>query len=383
MFLLLWIGTLVLNVIFQIQSFPSLWKVLPFHFLALKLTISMFIFLITLRLLKGIHLSQRGSFYSASAMIFIILDLLILISIDIAFSYYILPVLIFTFAFTIFKNRWLKFIFLILSIIVLLGGVLNIFILGAERVIHLILLSPVSGNLIISATLIPVALMIFRLQFLFHQNKKRRAKYVTIGSDILLGFISTVLFVYLALFNPYEKGILQAITITEKVSIANNTRDLLFSSSEPLGEIIFSTAYGNKLINTSEKKYSIPNKGFESSPELLLSKKSFLNRTQYKISINSPFKPDHISAVLAGEEAIFLFDSNFNVYPIDENETEFLIEANPQLPVEILFTVSPLFHGDMTILINYSDYPQMIRLDSNHFSVTHNIIFEKKISIGK
>lgn len=383
MFLLLWIGTIIINIIIQIQSFPSLWEVLPFHFLALKLTVSIIIFLLTLRLFKGIHFAQRGSFYSAAAMIFIIFDLLILISVDIAFSYYLLPVLIFTFAFTIFKNRWLKLLFLAFSVFVLLGGVVNIFLLDVKRVINLVLLSPVTGNLIITATLIPVALMIFRLQFLFHQNNKQRAKILTISSDIFLGIVSIVLFVYLATFNPYSKGRLQPIIIKENISLNNGFRNVSFTSTEPLGELKYSTLSKNKIINTSEKQYIIPEKPLEIYPEVLLSQKHFLNRTQYLITFNSLFKPGSIKAVLTGDQDIILFDSNFNTSIIQNRTIEFQIEANPELPLDLSLTLSDEFKGEMTILIDYSDYPQMVHLDSSHFSISHNIIFEKKISIGK
>ncbi len=383
MFLLLWISTIIINVIFKIQSFPSLWEILPFHFLALKLTISIFIFLITLRLLKGIHFARRGSFYSAAALIFIILDFMILISIDIAFSYYLLPVLVFTFAFTIFKNRWLKSVFLLLSILVLLGGVINIFLLDVKRIINLILLSPVIGNLIITATLIPIALMIYRLQFIFHQHNKRRAKIVIIGSDILLGLVSIGLFIYLSTFNPYIQGRLQPVSIIENISLDHNTRTILFKSSEPLGEFSYSSLSTNKIINTSENSYTIPDTVFDSIPEIYLTKKSFLNRTQYLITIKYITQPNRITATLEGEEDIILFDSNFNVSNIDEKTTEFYIEANPKLPMEISFTLPSNFRGEMTINMIFDDYPDKVRINSNNFAVEQNIIFEKKISVGK
>ena len=383
MFLFLWIGTVIINIIFQIQSFPALWEVLPFHFLALKLTIPVFIFLLTLRLFKGIHFAQRGSFYSASAMIFIIFDFLILISIDIAFSYYLLPVLIFTFAFTIFRNHWIKFSFLILSILVLLGGVVNIFLLDVKRVISLILLAPVIGNLIITATLIPIALMIFRIQFLFHQKNKYLAKIITIGSDILLALVSIFLFIYLATFNPYTNGRLQPINIKEIVSVNNGTRSINFTSTEPLGEFSYSTSAKNKIINTSELEYISADKNFEINPEIFLTQKNFLNRTQYFLTINSSINPVKITAVLRGEKEIILFDSNYNSLNIDEKITEFLIEANPELPFSLSLTLNADFKGELTVTVDYIKYPQMVQMDTNHFDINHNIIFEKKITIGK
>jgi len=383
MFLLLWIGTVIINIILQIQSFPSLWEFLPFHFLTLKITISVLIFLLTLRLFKGIHFSQRGSFYSAAAMVFIIFDILVLISIDIAFSYYLLPLLIFTFAFTIFRHYWIKFSFLFLSVLVLLGGIINIFLLDVKRVISLVLLSPVTGNLIITATLIPIALMIFRMQFLFHQKNKKLAKIITIGSDILLALVSIFLFIYLATFNPYENGRLQPVDIKEIVSINNGTRNINFTSTSPLGEFTYRTLSKNKIINTSESDYISADKNFEINPEIILTQKSFLNRTQYLLRINSSINPVSITAVLRGEKEIILFDSNYNSLNIDEKTTEFLIEENPKLPFSLSLTLNADFEGEMTVTVDYFEYPQMVRMDLSHFSINHSIIFEKKITIGK
>ena len=225
--------------------------------------------------------------------------------------------------------------------------------------------------------------MIFRLQFLFHQKNKRRAKILTISSDILLGLISSILFIYLATFNPYAKGRLQPISITENISINAGLRNISFGSTEPLGEFRYSSSSKSKIINTSEKYFTIPEKNLVIYPEILLTKKSFLNRIQYLITINSSLKPRKITAILAGFEDIILFDSNYNTLSIDDRTTEFLIETNPKLPLNLSLTLSAEYIGEMTIQIDYSEYPQMIRLDTSRFSINHNIIFEKNISIGK
>jgi hypothetical protein len=381
MFLLLWISTIIINIILQTQSIPSLWEILPFHFLALKLSISVLIFLLTLRLSKGIHFSRRGSFYSASAMLFIIVDLLVLIFIDITFSYYILPVLIFTFSFTIFKNRWMKLIFLILSILVLSGGITNIFLLDVNNIIRLVLLSPITGNLIITANLIPITLMIFRLQFLFHQNHKRRNRILTIGGDMLLGIISISLFIYLTTFNPFNKERLQPIEITEIISINENNREITFSSPGPLGRFTYRLMSKSGNIDTQDKEYTIPEEISIEVPEITLATKNFLNRTQYLVTADSYSEPEKITAKLTGKETILLFDSNFIHINSDDNTTYFMIETNPQLPLELSFTLSDSFEGELVLEFKFYEYPEMVLLESNEYSTNHTIIFKKRINI--
>lgn len=382
MFLLLWISTIIIHVIFKIQSFPDLWQTAPFHFLTLKLTFAIFSFLLTLRLSKGIHFSRRGTFYSATAMIFIIINVLILITVDIAFAYYLLPVMIFTFAFTIFRNRWIKLLFLILSIMVLMTGTINIFLLNANRVISLILLSPIIGNLIITANLVPVTLMIFRLQFLFRQHNRKRAKIIIIGGDLLLCLISIGLFIYLSTFNPYANGKLQPVKILESITLNDNERKIVISSPAPLGKLIYSIASSKIAIDLSSNNYINTAKAPEDLPEITMEDISFLNRKQYIVTISSLENPDRISAVLKGKGEILLYDSNFPVAESADKNMEFLIGANPKLPLTLSFTVPQDFYGDLSIQLKFSDYPSMILLQSDRFYIDHSIIFEKKLTIA-
>ena len=382
MFLLLWISTIIIHIILKIQSFPSLWEIAPFHFLTLKLSIAILIFLLTLRLFKGIHFSRRGTFYSAAAMIFIIIDLLILISVDIAFSYYLLPVLISVFAFTIFRNRWIKLVFLILSVLILMAGTINIFFLDAKRVISLILLSPITGNLIITANLIPVTLMIFRLQFLYHQKNQKITKIITIGGDLFLAVISIGLFIYLATFNPYAGGRLQPIRITESISMDSGVRVISFVSPAPLKNFIYSTLSKKTILDISETSYTVSTRVPLDLPEINIADTSFLNRKQYIITIDSLLVPDKIIAVLRGKEEILLFDSNFQTTDNDDKTTEFHIGANPKLPLSLSFTLHNDFQGELSIQLEFTKYPSMIKLESANFHSEHSLVFEKKISIG-
>ncbi len=382
MFFLLWVSTIIINTILKIQSFPSLWSIVPFRFLSLKLTVAFLIFLLTLRLFKGIHFSRRGTFYSAAAMIFIIADMFILISVDIAFSYYILPVFIFVFGFTIFRNKWIKLLFFILSTLVFAGGTINIFLLQAEKVINLILFSPVKGNLLITANIIPLALMVFRLQFLFHQHNKKRTKILIAGSDIILALISVALFINLASFNPYTNGKLQPIEIIEKTDINKNERKVSFRSPTAPGKLTYSTETTETTITIPDSEYTVSLKSTENFPVITLRKSSFLNRSGYTVFIDTGEKAVHIRAKLTGSKELLLFDSNFQTSTPDSNTILFLIGTNPELPMTLNFTLPDDYTGELTVSVEFSRYPSMIRILSPEFTSKHSIIFEKTMSIS-
>ncbi|MCF6335478.1 MAG: hypothetical protein L3J12_07030 [Spirochaetales bacterium] len=382
MFFQLWISTIILNTILKIQAFSSLWSIVPFHFLALKLSIAILIFLLTLRLFKGIHFSRRGTFYSAAAMIFIIVDLFILISVDIAFSYYILPVFIFVFGFTIFRNKWIKLLFFFLSTLVLAGGTINIFLLNSERVINLILLSPVKGNLMITANLVPLTLMIFRLQFLFHQHNKKRTKLMIAGSDIILALTSITLFIYLVSFNPYAKGRLEPIEIIEETNINTKERKVSFITPSVIGELKYYAQSTETELYIPDSKYTVSLESTENFPIVSLKGSSFLNRSKYSVFINTKEKAAHISAIISGKEELLLFDSNFQTSSPDLRSVEFLIGTNPGLPMTLSFTLPMDYRGELTVKLTFTKHPSMIRIKSQNFAPTHSIIFEKKISIG-
>ncbi len=381
-FLFLSAATFALKSIFVIRSFDTLWRETPLLFLLFKLLSTSFLFLLSVRLFTFLKFAYKGSFYSAASMLFIILDVLVLSAVDISFAFYLVPVLFSIFLFTIFRNRWKKLFFLVLSTAILLAGMVNMFYSNSYRVIHIFLLSAVYGNLIITANLLPVLLMTYRIRFLFHSKNAALAKKRVLILDVSLGVLSLALYGYLSLFNPFSESHPQPLTLREDISLDTRSRFITLESPAPLGtftleESSHSTGY------TTNKRMMILSTPFPAkAPSIVLTRTGFLNRVKYALSYYGESKAERIEAKLISDSRIVLFDSNF---PYGENNDATEITFNtgffPPLNFYLSFTLPRHFNGELLITGVYENPEDGIGVKNHLFSVKHVQYFKKKVLI--
>ena len=381
-FLFLAAATFSLQSILRIRSFNTLWKESPWLFLLFKLTFTSFLFLLSVRLFKFLNFAYKGSFYSAASMLFIILDMLLLSTVDISFAFYLVPVLFTIFFFTIFRSKWGKLFFLLLSAGILIAGMVNMFYSNSFRVIHIFLLSTLYGNLIISANLLPILLMIYRLRFLFHSRNAFLAKKRVLYFDISLGFLSAALFMYLSLFNPFSSANPQPLLIQEDISLNSRSRFITTESPAPLGTFTLEEGSHSTVYTTKKRKLTIPSSFPAQIPEIVLTKTGFLNRTRYALSYYGAITADTIEVKLVSNRRIILFDSNFS-YSENNTATEAIFNTGffPPLNFYLSFTLPRTFNGELLVTGVYTDPSNVITVKNHFFSVKRVQYIKKKLLI--
>ncbi len=382
-FLFLAASTYALQSILLIRLFNTLWKESPWLFLLFKLTFTSFLFLLSVRLFKFLNFAYKGSFYSAASMLFIILDMLLLSAVDISFAFYLVPVLFSIFFFTIFRNKWGKLVFLLLSAGILIAGMVNMFYSNSFRVIHIFLLSTLYGNLIISANLLPVLLMIYRLRFLFHTKNTALAKKRIRYFDFSLGFLSAALFIYLSLFNPFSLQNPQPLVIKENISLDSHTRSITLESPAPLGTFTLEEGSHSRAYTTKKRKLIIPSSFPAGVPEIVLTKTGFLNRTRYALSYYGTITADTIEVKLVSSKRIILFDSNFS-YSENNTATEAVFNTGffPPLNFYLSFTLPRTFNGELIVTGVYTDPANVITVKNHFFCVKRVQYIKKKLLIS-
>ncbi len=375
-------ATLILKSILIIRSFKTLWENVPFFFLVLKLSFASFLFLLSVRLFKFLNFAHKGSFYSAASLLFIILDVFLLCTIDISFAFYLVPVLFTVFLFTIFRNRWFKLFFLLLSAGILVAGMINMFFGHSFRVIHIFLLSSLSGNLLISANLLPVLLMIYRLRFLFHSRKSDIIKKRILYFDFSLGFISLALYAYLILFNPFSQKNPQPLTIQENISLNRETRFITLKSPAPLGNFILTDNLKTTVYSTKKRKLTISSPFPASVPVIKLTKTGFLNRSKYMLSYDGTNAADRIEVKLISDKRIVLFDSNFS-YRENNDATELTFNTGffPKKEFFLSFTLPRNFNGELLITGIYTHPENRILIKQHYFTIKRVQYIKKKLLI--
>ncbi len=381
-FLFLAVATFALQSILRIRSFNTLWKESPWLFLFFKLTFTSFLFLLSVRLFKFLNFSYKGSFYSAASMLFIILDMLLLSAVDISFTFYLVPVLFSIFLFTIFRSKWGKLFFLLLSTGILIAGTVNMFYSNSFRVIHIFLLSSLYGNLIISANLLPVLLMIYRLRLLFHSRDTERVKKGIRYFDFSLGVLSLSLFVYLSIFNPFSRTNPQPLAIHDTVSLDTRSRFITMTSPAPLGTFTLTEGSHSTRYTTKEREITIPSAFPAQPPVIVLTRTGFLNRTKYALSYYGTICADTIKVKLVSDKRIILFDSNFSYSENnDATEVNFTTGSFPPLNFYLTFTLPRSFNGELFVKGVYTDPADGISIKDHFFSVKSIQYIKKKLLI--
>lgn len=375
-------STYALKAILFFRSFPTLWKEVPLVWMLFKLIFSSFLFLLSLRLFKFLTKAHRGSFYSAAAIFFTILDVLFLSAMDITFALYLFPVLFMVFLFTTVRNRWFKLSFLLLSTVMLVAGMINMFLGDSMRVIHIFLLSPIYGDLIISANLLPILLMIYRLRFLFHYKNTKTANKMIFIFDASIGLISVLLSLFLFLFNPFSPSNNQPLTIVENINMDSLTRKVTLKSPAPLGNLTISDNFSYISFTSKKRKITFQSQIPVNLPFISLTKTHFLNRAKYSLTYNGNISADYIEIRIISDKRIILFDSNYSYKENNDlTEISFITGFSPPLNFFLTFTVPENFNGEILVTGKYTAPKNTITVKNHLFSIKREQFIKKILLI--
>ncbi|MEW5814557.1 MAG: hypothetical protein AB1798_04050 [Spirochaetota bacterium] len=381
-FFFLTIGTFVLEILSKIRTFPSLWRHSPFLFFTLKISISFFLFFILFRFLKRHPFPRNDSFYSASALFYLIVNIVLLGIYDISLSYYSVWALIWSFFFTLGSNRLIKLACLLPAPIWLVKAVYDIFTLPALQVIEFLLLKRLNGNLILASFLLPYILMLIRLDFLFKQHGRKRQWIIVTIIYSLFGISIIGLSVYFLRFSPYSASNPQPVYATEEIDLDAGERSLVLGSTVPLGEL---SVLSYNFHTTINEKSLVVTQPIETYPEIFTVKQSsqrFLDRKQIRLAFGSLGLPQKVELFFSADKNILIFDSNFpfSLKPADNTATMY-IGVNPPNPFYVEFTVPEDIKLDLAVTITYTNPPYPFEVTGKNITVTKKLIVHKSFTL--
>ena len=333
------LSTIVLESIVRLQDFPSLWSHLPAPFLALKISLTVFLTSLLMPVLKRLPFSRNGSFYSVSALTLFICDVLLLAAVNLSFSYYLLWSLAFCVLFAFSPWRWLKALFFLISPYWVVRTVWELFTIGERQFCEMMLFSVEAGNLLLAALVLPFVLMGIRLSFLvppLGRNPRVRRTYLAAS---ISGLFSLVMAGGLMLYFPFTEVNPQPITIEATVD-DDGTNMVQLSSPAPLGAGDLLRDADRLPFQTTERSFAV---SFQNLPEYVVveqSRRAFLNRETVTLRIESRDQPFLVSLDLISDQDYILFDSNFPFRRHQSGrEYEILVGRNPPNPLSIELTL--------------------------------------------
>ena len=356
---LLALGTLLTSTILELISFPDLWEYNPGLIFIFKISLSMLFYSLLMRLLIKLPFSRKGSFYSISAIFFLVISLIVLTIIDISLSYFSLWALFFIFIFSVVKKTWMKIVMLILSVFLLATGLYEIFRLPSLTVIRMITLSLLSGNLVLSVIILPFVLAIIRIDMLISPSK-----YVTRLAPVPFAAVTAGILIFLISYSPFNELNPQPVQVTGLTDETTGTHELSINSPAPLDDA------------TAAEIYAMADQGpvYDSQIGFELESRKFLNRRVIEAEISFEEKPDEVSIEINSDKDLILFDSSFpSTYFPGERRIEIYTGKNPPSPLDFMLTINSAAIINITVEAKYFTPPSLQQIQGQPLLISSDL----------
>ncbi len=381
-FTLLFISTLVLEGILCIRRMETLWTAFPLLFLAFKLTLPFLIFISLFGFLKKLHFSRNGSFYSASAILFLVLDILILALINISFTYYFVWALTFTLLFSATSNRPLKILFFLASPYWILKTVIELFALPKLEFCRVILLSKIWGNLLLAVVLIPFILMLIRLRMILRSPGRIKRNTWRLSIVAFFSLMLFILFLIFLIYSPYNEKNKQPILARYFIDRRISDYYLKLSSPAPIGKLYLLNNRKMKLLDTNAGSFKLTLPEIPDILETELSSTGFLDRKNINLALVPKGNPFRLKLTLIAQDEFVLFDSNFPyIRQPGGREYQILIGVNPPIPLLVQLTLPRDMTFDLTVTLEYLASPDGFKIYALYKDINSRSTFKNTLNI--
>jgi hypothetical protein len=342
-FLFLVAGTYALKGILSARGFSILWTYVPLEFLALKVCIALFLYAALYNVMRRLPFPRNGSFYSAAAVFFLLIDIGVVAVFNISFTYYFLWAFVFVFLSTLVRSRYMKALLFLPAPFWALRGLITVFQAPALPFCHFLLLSPLWGNLLAAAVSLPIILMVLRLGLLFPGKGIMRRRVRELGLAGILLVTGGALAVHLATFSPFSDSRPQPLVATQTIRVAatgeTESTSLDITSPAPLGSLSISDSRGARAVYPAGTavRYSLP---LVASPlQIAQDSSEFLQQRNILLRVQMPSSPRSVVVTLTSEDDFILFDSSYP--PVRESPRQYrlLIGAFPPNPLPLQLTL--------------------------------------------
>ena len=338
-FLFLLAGTGVLQAVLFLRCFDGLWTFAPLTFLGLKVCVGLFLYAILYNVFRRLPFPRNGSFYSAAAIFFLLIDIAVVAVFNISFTYYFLWAFLFVFLSALARNRYAKALLFLPAPLWGLRELVTVFMTPALPFCHFILLSPLWGNLLVAGVSLPFILGLLRLGLLFPGKGILRRR---VREPVFAGFLlaaAGALCVSLFTYAPFSSASPQPLTAVQTITVdalgKTSATTLQISSPAPLGTLSVTDGHGVRAMDPGGTTLTLPLAVTESPVKVSTESRQFLQQRNVTISVSMPFSPHLMSVTLSAPDDFVLLDSSFPAVREGPRVYRLLIGAFPPNPLPL------------------------------------------------
>ena len=356
-FVFLSLASMLITVLLSWIGFTDLWKYNPVVVFMFKISVSLLFYSLAFKLIKKLPFSKRSSFYSISAIFFLLIELFILSGINLSLSFFALWPLLFIFLFTVFKKPLLKLMLLLVSSFMMIFSLVEIFALPSLPVLKLIILSPIQGDLLIALIILPFILSAIRVDMLSPPSRS-----FTRFLPVIFGALSVGLLVSIFAFSPFNESNPLPVNIYETIDGNTGSSDFSIECPVSVSESLFDKLVSSVDLYAGKDKNIMINVG----------NNFFLNRKIVDITLNFSEPPDKVKFSMYSQKPVTLFESSFpSEWLPARNMLEVYIGRNPVVPVEFSLTLNRDAALNFTVEADYPSKFSKEEIDGKFYSINY------------
>jgi hypothetical protein len=335
-----------------LRRFPQVWKYAPLEFLGLKICIALFLCAVCYPPLRYLPFPRNGSFYSAAALLFLLVEIAVVAVFDISFTPYFLWALLFVFASTLVRNRWAKLVLALPAPLWAIRAVVIISLLPALPLSHVLTFSPLLGNLVVAGAFLPFVFVVLRLALVFPgRGTMRRGVRELVLAGVLLAAMGLEAGRLLT-FSPFSRSNPQPLVATQTVVVDADGRtsstSLGIDSPAPVRGVSLSTSEGTRRLPPGWDGRAVPLSPVASPLQVSVDSGQFLRELNLTLAVTMPSRPRLFALSIDSARDFVLYDSSFPAVRVGSRSYRLLVGAfapDPltvqlSLPVDQSFTIT-------------------------------------------
>jgi len=343
-FLFLFAGTMVLEGLQSIRAFSALWSYAPQQSLFLKACVSLFLYSALYNPARRLPFPRNGSFYTAAALLILLIDIAVIAAFNISFTYYFLWAFLFVFLSALARPRWAKVLLFLPAPVPGIRSLIEVFTLPAHPLWHFLLLSPIWGNLFIAGACLPFILVVLRLGLVLPGRgllRRRLREYVFAGVA-LAG--SAALAISLALYSPFSLRNPQPLEATQSLEIGPTgsiTADTLnVASPAPLPAVTVRDSSVTRQFDQPGTGVTVALRAPDGSPVKISQESSaFFSQRTVTLEVSMPSSPREVIVTLSSGDDFILYDCSFPFIRETSTRYRILIGAFAPNPLRLQLTL--------------------------------------------
>ncbi len=330
-------ATIGLEWLLSLRGFPTLWTWRPAVFLGAKLAVAAFLAAAALLPLTRLGIARHASFFSASALLLLLVDVLVVIAIDVSLAGPFLWAFGWAFLTSRARRRVLKILLFLPSAVPIAAGFALALSAPSLPLARFLLFSRWWGNLLIAVLALPFLLFLLRISFALPARRRLR-RALGVLAVALPAAASVGLGAWAALWSPFSPSSLRPVSVEQEIGPdgANRVR---VSSPVPLGPVSVADAGGGRTIELAGREADIDLAPSTTGVVVTSRSTASLGRVNVGLEIAAPAPVRSVRAVLRGAAGFVLYDATCPFVREADGSYRLLTGAFPPSPLSLGLTL--------------------------------------------